>query len=197
MKVVLATSNPGKLAEFKALSTQAPDLDLILAPPGFNPEETGATFIENALIKARAAAALCHLPAIADDSGLTVEAMDGRPGIHSARYCEGSDGDRRKKLLLELKNVPAGKRQAAFVCAIALVDSEGKVLFTCEEKWQGSISTEEHGTHGFGFDSLFIPLNDSQTSAQLEPSVKNQRSHRGQAWSRFLNHLATQISRKA
>ncbi len=194
MKIVLATSNPGKLAEFKALSEQAPDLDLILAPPDFNPEETGATFIENALIKARAAAALCHLPAIADDSGLAVEAMNGRPGIHSARYAEGTDGDRRKKLLLELKNVPAPQRQAAFVCAIALVDSEGEVLFTCEERWQGTLSTEEHGVNGFGFDPLFVPLGGSQTAAQLEPAVKNSLSHRGQAWKRFLNHLATQMS---
>jgi len=194
MKVVLATSNPGKLAEFKALSLAAPELDLILAPPGFNPAETGSTFIENALIKARAAAALCHLPAIADDSGLSVEAMDGRPGVHSARYCEGSDADRRTKLLLELKAVPPAKRQAAFVCAIAYVDSAGEVLFTCEKKWQGSLSTEELGDHGFGFDPLFIPAGQAQTAAQLKPEVKNSMSHRGQAWRAFLNHLATQTS---
>jgi XTP/dITP diphosphohydrolase len=194
MKIVLATSNPGKLKEFQALSLAAPDLELILAPPGFNPEETGSTFVENALLKAREAAKLCQLPAIADDSGLTVEAMDGRPGIHSARYCEGSDADRRQKLLLELKDVPVGKRQAAFVCAVAFVDSNGEELFTCEQHWPGQIATSESGSNGFGFDPVFVPLGDEITSAQLEPAAKNEVSHRGQAWRRFLKHLATQKS---
>ncbi len=194
MKIVLATSNPGKLKEFQALSLAATDLELILAPPGFNPEETGSTFVENALLKAREAAKLCQLPAIADDSGLTVEAMDGRPGIHSARYCEGSDADRRQKLLQELQDVPAGKRQAAFVCAVAFVDSNGEELFTCEQHWPGQIASSESGSNGFGFDPVFVPLGDEITAAQLEPAAKNQVSHRGQAWRRFLNYLATQKS---
>jgi XTP/dITP diphosphohydrolase len=194
MKIVLATSNPGKLKEFQALSLEAPDLELILAPPGFNPEETGSTFVENALLKAREAAKLCQLPAIADDSGLTVEAMEGRPGIHSARYCQGSDADRRQKLLLELKDVPIGKRQAAFVCAVAFVDSNGEELFTCEQHWPGQIATSESGSNGFGFDPVFVPLGEEITAAQLEPAAKNEVSHRGQAWRRFLNHLATQKS---
>jgi XTP/dITP diphosphohydrolase len=195
MKIVLATSNPGKLKEFQALSLAAPDLELVLAPEGFNPEETGSTFIENALLKAREAAKLCHLPAIADDSGLTVEAMGGRPGIHSARYCPGSDADRRQKLLQELKDVPVGKRQAAFVCAVAFVDSNGEELFTCEQHWPGNISLSEVGSNGFGFDPVFIPLEQEITAAQMEPKAKNELSHRGQAWRRFLNHLATQQSR--
>lgn len=191
MKIVLATSNPGKLKEFQALSLAAPKLELILAPAGFNPEETGATFVDNALLKAREAAKLCQLPAIADDSGLSVEAMDGRPGIHSARYCEGSDADRRKKLLHELKDIPIGQRKAAFVCAIALVDSNGEVLFTCEQRWPGHISLSEIGSNGFGFDPVFVPLGYEITAAQMEPAAKNELSHRGQAWRRFLNHLAT------
>ncbi|CAN5542632.1 RdgB/HAM1 family non-canonical purine NTP pyrophosphatase [soil metagenome] len=194
MKIVLATSNPGKLKEFQALSMAAPQLELVLAPAGFNPEETGSTFIDNALLKAREAAALCQLPAIADDSGLTVAAMDGRPGIHSARYCEGSDGDRRHKLLQELKDVPLDKRQAAFICAIAFVDSNGEVLFTCEQEWPGHISMNESGSNGFGYDPLFIPSGLEITSAQMEPATKNEQSHRGQAWRRFLNHLATQTN---
>ncbi len=191
MKIVLATSNPGKLKEFQALSLTAKNLELILAPAGFNPEEIGSTFIDNALLKAREAAKLCQLPAIADDSGLCVEAMDGKPGIHSARYCEGSDGDRRKKLLDELKNVPLDQRKAAFVCAIALVASNGEVLFTCEQHWPGHIALSEIGNNGFGFDPLFVPLGYDITSAQMEPAEKNELSHRGQAWRRFLNHLAT------
>lgn len=194
MKIVLATSNPGKLKEFQALSIAAPDLELVLAPAGFNPEETGSTFIENALLKAREAAKLCHLPAIADDSGLTVEAMGGRPGIHSARYCEGTDADRRQKLLEELKDVPIDKRQAAFVCAVAFVDSNGEELFTCEQHWPGTLSLSELGSNGFGFDPLFKPLGQDITAAQMEPQAKNELSHRGKAWRRFLNHLATQPS---
>lgn len=191
MKIVLATSNPGKLREFQALSQAAPDLELILAPAGFNPEETGATFVDNALLKAREAAKLCQLPAIADDSGLSVEALNGRPGIHSARYCEGSDGDRRKKLLHELKDIPLDQRKAAFVCAIAMVDSNGEVLFTCEQQWPGHISLTEIGSNGFGFDPVFVPLGSNITAAQMEPAAKNELSHRGQAWRRFLNHIAT------
>jgi XTP/dITP diphosphohydrolase len=191
MKIVLATSNPGKLREFQALSQAAPDLELVLAPAGFNPEETGATFVDNALLKAREAAKLCQLPAIADDSGLSVEALNGRPGIHSARYCEGSDGDRRKKLLHELKDIPLDQRKAAFVCAIAMVDSNGEVLFTCEQQWPGHISLTEIGSNGFGFDPVFVPLGSDITAAQMEPAAKNELSHRGQAWRRFLNHIAT------
>lgn len=191
MKIVLATSNPGKLREFQALSQAAADLELVLAPAGFNPEETGATFVDNALLKAREAAKLCQLPAIADDSGLSVEALNGRPGIHSARYCEGSDGDRRKKLLHELKEIPLDQRKAAFVCAIAMVDSNGEVLFTCEQQWPGHISLTEIGSNGFGFDPVFVPLGSDITAAQMEPAAKNELSHRGQAWRRFLNHIAT------
>ena len=191
MKIVLATSNPGKLREFQALSQAAPDLELVLAPAGFNPEETGATFVDNALLKAREAAKLCQLPAIADDSGLSVEALNGRPGIPSARYCDGSDGDRRKKLLHELKDIPLDQRKAAFVCAIAMVDSNGEVLFTCEQQWPGHISLTEIGSNGFGFDPVFVPLGSNITAAQMEPAAKNELSHRGQAWRRFLNHVAT------
>jgi XTP/dITP diphosphohydrolase len=192
MKIVLATSNPGKLAEFKDLSAGVANLELVMAPPGFDPVEDGSTFAANALIKARAAAALTGLPAIADDSGLCVDALDGRPGIHSARYAPGTDADRRTKLLAELKDVPSARRQAAFVCALALVDQNGEPLFECEERWRGTLSLAEQGANGFGFDPLFIPSGHQVTAAELAPAEKNRISHRGMAWGTFLNHLATQ-----
>src|SRR5438045_1562339 len=114
MRVVLATKNPGKLKELQELALDAPGLELILAPADVNPAETGTTVVENATIKAQAASKLTGLPAIADDSGLIVEALNGRPGIHSARYCEGTDADRRAKLLKEMADIPLDKREAAF-----------------------------------------------------------------------------------
>jgi XTP/dITP diphosphohydrolase len=195
MKIVLATGNPGKLAELTALSKDVSEselqfeLELVLAPPGFDPAETGLTYTENALIKARAAAHMTGLPAIADDSGLEVDALDGRPGIHSARYCEGSDADRRTKLIAELKSSGRPEKGAAFVCAMALVDGSGGELFTCEVRWPGTIGLVEQGENGFGFDPLFHPAGFSETAAQLEPAHKNKISHRGQAWVKMLQGL--------
>lgn len=190
MKIVLATSNPGKLEELLALSQElAPELQLVLAPPGFNPEETGLNYIENALIKAREAAQLCGLPAIADDSGLEVDALDGRPGIHSARYCPGTDADRRRKLIDEVSSCGRPERGAAFVCAMALVDADGNELYTCQVYWPGTIGLEEKGSNGFGFDPLFYPDGLSETAAQLSSSHKNKISHRGQAWIKMLSGL--------
>ena len=192
LDLVLATSNPGKLKELQALAADMPNLNLVLAPPGFNPEETGSTFVDNAILKAREAARQTGTLSVADDSGICVDAMNGRPGIHSARYAPGSDADRRVKLLQEMANVPAERRQAAFVCAMALVDSADRVIFTCECRWPGVLATAEKGDHGFGFDPIFCPsdLEPGQTSAEIEPDVKNQLSHRGQAWREVLNFLA-------
>lgn len=190
MKVVLATGNPGKLAEFQALSSKfAPDLELLMAPPGFDPAETGHTYIENALIKARAAALATGMPAVADDSGIEVDALDGRPGIHSARFCEGSDADRRRFLVQQLKEANRPEKGAAFVCAMALVDGNGATLYTCEARWPGTIGLEEHGENGFGYDPLFYPAGMDVTSAQIESSHKNEISHRGQAWFKMLKGL--------
>jgi XTP/dITP diphosphohydrolase len=190
MDLVLATQNPGKLKELQALASAMPELHLILAPEGFNPEETGSTFIENAVIKAREAANQTGTLSVADDSGLCVDALDGRPGIHSARYTPGSDRDRRLKLLDEMAEVPEGKRQAAFVCAMAVVDKHDQVLFTCEARWPGELALTEKGTHGFGFDQIFYPADLQQTSAEIEPDLKNQLSHRAQAWRKVLNFLS-------
>jgi XTP/dITP diphosphohydrolase len=189
LQIVLATNNPGKVREFQELSKSAPWLKLVAAPEGFDVEETGSTFLENATLKATAAAALTGNLAIADDSGLAVEALGGRPGLHSARYCEGSDADRRDKLLKEMVNVPEGQRQAAFVCAMALVDGHGKELHQVLESWTGTISFSEAGSNGFGYDPIFIVEEDGMTSAELSCERKNEISHRAQAWSKMLEYL--------
>jgi XTP/dITP diphosphohydrolase len=189
MKVVIATTNPGKLKEFAQLKGDCPWLELELAPPGFNPEETGTTFIENAKIKARAAAASTGLTAIADDSGLIIEALNGRPGIRSARYCEGSDADRRAKVLAELKDVADDRRQAAFMCAMAVCEPDGTISFTSIRAWEGYIGRTEKGVNGFGYDSIFYLNNTTTTSAELAPEEKNRISHRGQAFRHVLTFL--------
>jgi len=192
MKVVLATANPGKLTELKSLASSEPWLDLVLAPEGFNPEETGKTFVENAKIKARAAAQLTGLMSVADDSGLIVEALNGRPGIRSARYCEGTDADRREKLLGELASTPDDRRQAAFICTMAVADPDGSIAYTSIRYWEGTIGREAHGTSGFGYDPIFYPINCSVTAAELDAQEKNRLSHRGQAWIQVLGFLRQQ-----
>lgn len=189
MKVVLATKNPGKLKELQQLALEAPWLTLVLAPDNFDPEESGKTFVENATIKAQAASRLTGLPAIADDSGLIVEALNGRPGIHSARYCEGTDADRRAKLLQELANIPADKRDASFMCAMVFCNAQGEKLHTVIRFWSGRIGLKEAGQNGFGFDPLFYLLDSHKTAAELAPEEKNRLSHRGQAWRQMLAYL--------
>jgi XTP/dITP diphosphohydrolase len=189
MKVVLATTNPGKLKELRELAGEAPWLELVLAPEGFNPAETGKTFFENAQIKARAAAKMTGLPALADDSGLVVEALNGRPGIHSARYVEGTDGDRRKKLLEEMSSVPDGKRDASFVCSMVLVDEKGETLHSIVRFWTGLIGKEERGSNGFGYDPIFNLRDRNLSAAELTSDEKNRISHRGQAWRGMIDYL--------
>ncbi|CAN5696053.1 XTP/dITP diphosphatase [soil metagenome] len=189
MNLVLATKNPGKLRELKELASQFDWLQLELAPDQFDPEETGSTFIENAIIKATAAAEMTGKLSIADDSGITVVALNGAPGIRSARYCEGTDIDRRRKLLKELEAVPDGKRDGAFVCAMALCDGDGKVLHTTQAEWTGVIGRDERGENGFGYDPIFLLPDLGLTSAQISPEQKNSRSHRGQAWRSMLTFL--------
>ena len=189
MKLILATKNPGKLKELKEMSQGLPWLELVLAPDNFSPEETGNTYLENAVIKAEEAARLTGELAVADDSGLEVEALDGRPGLHSARYCEGSDADRRKKLLLEMKPVE-NDRKAQFICAMAIVQPNSKEpLFTTLGIWKGSISKTEVGSSGFGYDPVFYPNEMNVTAAQISSKEKNLVSHRGQAWSNTLKFL--------
>lgn len=184
-RVVLASSNVGKLREMSAL----------LAPLGFelvtqgslsiqSVEETGTTFTENALLKARHAAQQAKLPAISDDSGIEVDALDGRPGVYSARFAgeNASDQDNNRKLLAELHNVPAGRRQARYQCVIVFVrDANDPDPLVALGNWKGQVITEPRGSGGFGYDPLFVPAGMQETAAQLEPARKNELSHRAQA----------------
>lgn len=188
-KLVLATQNPGKLKELKEIAGNLDWLDLVLAPKEFNPEETGTTFLANAEIKAKACAQMTNCLSVADDSGISVDALEGGPGIYSARYCDGTDADRRVKLLQAVKGVPLTERQAAFVCAMVLADETGKVIYCTEARWPGLIAFEERGRNGFGYDPIFYLPDYDKTSAELASDEKNQISHRGQAWRAVLEFL--------
>ncbi len=185
MKRVLASNNPGKLRE----------LDALLRPLGWalvtqgelgveEIEETGKTFEENALLKAHHAATVTGLPALADDSGIEVDALGGRPGVYSARYAGEPCDDQANNLLMleELRNVPEAHRTARYRCVIAYVrasDDSDPVLV--EGSWEGRILETPRGANGFGYDPLFYVPTHECSSAELEPEVKNQLSHRGAA----------------
>jgi len=185
LRVVLASGNKGKLRELTGL----------LAPLGLElvaqsalgietPPETGHTFAENALLKARYAAAAATLPALADDSGIEVDALGGRPGIYSARYAgEGaSDEDNLRKMLGEMHGVPAAQRTARYQCVIAYVASPTDPQpLLATGTWEGTLISEPRGLGGFGYDPIFLPLGYDQTVAELDAQVKNSLSHRGQA----------------
>lgn len=185
-RVVIATANHGKLIELQRLL--AP-LGMQLVPQsefGLSPAaEDAPTFIENALHKARAAARATGLPAIADDSGLEVDALDGEPGVHSARYA-GVHGDDRaniERLLGELAARPAAPRRARFRCvAVYLRHSEHPSPLFAEGVWDGEIAAAPRGTGGFGYDPIFLPSHTDVTAAELSPVEKDRVSHRGQAF---------------
>jgi XTP/dITP diphosphohydrolase len=189
-RVVLASGNAGKLRQFSEL-LGGTGLTLIRQSDlGINqPEETGSTFLENSLIKARNAARFSGLAAIADDSGIEVDALDGRPGLYSARYAgEGaSDTANLQKMLFELGEVPAARRTARYRSVIVYVEhADDSRPFVGEGVWEGSISTEPRGSGGFGYDPIFIPAGDNRTAAELSDTERNARSHRGQAALAFL-----------
>lgn len=186
-KIVLASSNQGKLREFQQILSSK-EVELI---PQSNfdfedAEETGLTFVENAIIKARHASSQTGLPALADDSGIEVDALNGQPGIYSARYAgvEGDEADaaNNRKLLTELIDVAQGQRSARFQCVIVyLRHSDDPTPLICQGSWEGQILLEQAGINGFGYDPLFfVPTHDC-ASAQLDKEVKNALSHRGQA----------------
>ena len=183
-KIVMASGNVGKLRE---ISRILGDLEVTVVPQSdfgvSDADETGTTFAENALIKARHAAAATGLPAIADDSGLVVDALDGRPGVYSARYAGpgATDQANNEKLLAELADVADENRWAAFHCTACFVMSaDAEPLFGTGD-WRGSILREPRGAGGFGYDPLFLDPASGLTGAELEPAEKNARSHRGQA----------------
>jgi XTP/dITP diphosphohydrolase len=184
-RVVLATGNPGKLREMRAILA-GHGLEVVAQSElGIaSPAEDGDSFAANALIKARHAAARAGLPAIADDSGLEVDALGGRPGIQTARYA-GPDADERTnndKLLAELAGVPAERRGARYRCAMVFVrDAADPSPVVAEASWEGSIGFERRGRGGFGYDPLFIVAGGAMTAAQMPEADKNRASHRGQA----------------
>jgi len=194
-QLLLATRNAGKLAELqRLLATAVPGVQVLgLRDVPEYPEapETGATFEENALLKAREAVRYTGLPAVADDSGITVDALNGMPGILSARWSgrHGDDDANTALLLGQLADVPDERRGGAFVCAAALVTPDGteRVL---ERQWRGRVINEKRGTNGFGYDPVFVPDGLDVTSAELSPAEKDARSHRGQAFAALVPILA-------
>ena len=197
MKVVMASNNAHKIAELRAILS-AYGLDVVSqreAGVHVEPEETGTTFAENALIKAETICKACGLPTIADDSGLCVDALNGAPGVYSARYCgrHGDDEANNDKLLDAMQAVPAGQRGAKFVSAVCFILPDGRHL-TCMGECPGSIAfTRLCGDYGFGYDPLFIPADcgvgkmdkrpntENRSYAQLTPDEKDAISHRGNA----------------
>jgi XTP/dITP diphosphohydrolase len=188
MKLVVATHNAHKVEELNAILGGLVDGLELLGYDGPEPIEDGSSFLENALIKARAAYAHTGLPSMADDSGIAVEILGGAPGIFSARWAGGRDNVQNRRLLLaQLADVPAQNRAASFVCTIALVGPDGEISFT--GIWPGSVAFEEQGEHGFGYDPVFIPEGFEVTAAQLEPEVKNSMSHRTLALEQLASYL--------
>jgi XTP/dITP diphosphohydrolase len=192
-RLVLATDNRFKLREMAELLAPSGIEVVPQASLGVRPvAETGVSFVENALLKARNAAACTGLAAIADDSGIEVDALAGRPGVHSARYAgpQATDEDNLRLLERELADVPDERRGARYVCAMVYVQSAGdNQPIVCERPWIGRIARERRGTQGFGYDPVFVVPELGLTAAQLDPERKNALSHRGQAMRALLAAL--------
>ena len=195
-KVVLATGNPGKVAELSELLK--PLNKQIIAQSEFAIEdaaETGTTFVENAIIKARHAAKITGLAAIADDSGLAVDYLNGAPGLYSSRYTgeDANDHDNVLKLLDAMKQVPPAQRGAEFHCVLVyLRHADDPAPLICHGKWRGSITEEIHGAGGFGYDPVFWVEQHQATSAQISKAEKNALSHRGIALRQLLAQMEAQ-----
>ncbi|PKF70249.1 non-canonical purine NTP pyrophosphatase, RdgB/HAM1 family [Pseudomonas fluvialis] len=182
-ELVLASHNAGKLKELQDMLGEHVRLRSVGEFSREEPEETGLSFVENAILKARHAARLSGLPALADDSGLAVDALGGAPGIYSARYADGQgDAANNAKLLQALREVPEAQRSAQFVCALALVrHADDPLPIICEGLWQGCILQAPRGSNGFGYDPLFWVEERQCSSAELDKASKNQLSHRARA----------------
>lgn len=196
-KLLLATRNPHKAEELRAMLA-GPDAPEVVTAADFpevpDADETGITFEENAVIKALHFAKATSLPALADDSGLVVDALGGRPGIHSARYARDNE-QRIRKLLGELSDVTA-PRSASFVCAMAFADPDG-VIAIAEGKLEGEIAHEAAGDGGFGYDPVFQLKDRGLTLAQVSADEKNEISHRARALAAILPDVAEYFRRKA
>jgi XTP/dITP diphosphohydrolase len=194
MKFVVASSNAGKLAEFRDLLGEAGYEFVTQGELGVtDAEETGLTFVENALLKARHAARITGLPALADDSGLCVDALDGAPGLYSARYA-GSHGDAQAniaKLLEAMKGVPRAQRTAHFIAVIVLLrHAEDPQPIIAEGRWSGLILDAPRGDGGFGYDPVFLDPENNLSAAEFDPAIKNRLSHRGRALAMLRQKLA-------
>ena len=193
-KIVLATGNKGKVKELGELLASY-QME-VLPQSEFNVgdvAETGTTFVENAIIKARHAAKITGLPAIADDSGLEVDALAGAPGVYSARYAgeHATDSDNNEKLLKALDGVEQSKRTARFHCVLVYMAHENDPTpVICHGSWEGEILTNAMGEQGFGYDPLFWVAQEQKSSAQLDRDIKNSLSHRGKALAKLATHFS-------
>jgi XTP/dITP diphosphohydrolase len=193
MKIAIASTNRHKIEEIRHKLSDLSSIECVPADSiaHIGPiDENGSTFEENALIKAREVARIIHIPSLADDSGLVVDALDGEPGIYSARYGNlSSDSMRNELLLSRLERVPDGKRSARFVCAIAFVSPEGNE-FTVRGECEGVIARSSSGSNGFGYDPVFYLPERDKTFAELSLDEKNKISHRARALDCFHDLLA-------
>ncbi len=194
MKIVLASSNPHKVKEINEIVKNTPmangkplDVEFVLPPQGFDPIENGETFEENSKIKAIAAWKLTKTWTLADDSGLCIKALNGKPGIYSARYAE-TPQKRIERVLNELQGIE--NREAKFVCAMTLINPQGEVEFACKGVCKGSITKNSAGQNGFGYDPIFLVQGDSRTMAELSEEDKNRISHRANALNQILNFIS-------
>src|SRR5690606_22126966 len=198
-KIVLASGNAGKLREFQQLLSDCgfevlPQSDFFSE----NAEETGLTFVENAIVKARYACAKTGLPALADDSGIEVDALNGKPGIYSARFAgpDANDEKNNQKLLQELKDVSSSQRSARYHAVLAFMrHAEDPTPILCHGVWEGMILSGPQGEGGFGYDPLFFVPTHNCASAQLAKEEKNRISHRGKAMQELLQKLSTLVNK--
>lgn len=187
MKIVLASSNKHKVQEINDIvKSTGLEVEFILPPEGFDPEENGTTFEENSYIKAHEAWKLTKTWVLADDSGLCIDALGGKPGIFSARYAE-TPALRIKRVLNELNRIE--KRDAHFACAMTLINPQGEAEYKCQGICEGSIIKEAKGTNGFGYDPIFLVKGDTRTMAELSEEEKNKISHRSVALRHVLDYL--------
>lgn len=194
-ELVFATGNRGKLAELQSMVAGCGLRVRSLRDfTSTSAEETGLTFVENAILKARHACRHSGLPALADDSGIAVDALGGAPGVHSARFAgpEALDSSNNTKLLAALAGVPEAERTARFICVLALLrHAEDPLPIVCSGIWEGRILESPRGSNGFGYDPLFYVPEFGCASAELPPETKNRASHRAQAFAALMARLAT------
>ena len=197
MEIILASQNAGKLKEFNELA-KGSGLEFIPIPGDYIfPEETGSTFLENAFIKANYFFSLTGIPSIGDDSGLEVDILNGRPGVHSSRYSkQGTDKSNLDKLLMELESVQDKDRSARFKCCLVLIQNNKADPISSEGVIEGKISKEKKGNKGFGYDPVFIPKGSLLHMAEIEESEKNLISHRAKAFRSLIKKLPRDFAKE-